>query len=241
MKKESVPLTFSSWDEDQAREINEQLATEDTLAVLRWAYENYGDELVYSCSFGAEGIVLIDLISRVRPNASILFLDTSFHFPETLALIDQVQKKYPELRINRIEPSLTKEQQAEQYGDKLWEKSPDVCCRLRKVEPLSGELKGIKAWISGLRREQSASRAQIQFVNIDTKFESIKICPLIHWKWEEIRSYISLYQLPYNPLHDQGYPSIGCATCTLPVAEGEDARAGRWTGSNKTECGLHQG
>ncbi|HBI05121.1 MAG TPA: phosphoadenylyl-sulfate reductase [Paenibacillaceae bacterium] len=239
MNNNHFSILYSSWDDRAAEDINHFLDRLDTLEMIRWAYDQYGDGLVYSCSFGAESMVLIDLISRVRPDASILFLDTGMHFPETLQLIKEVQERYPQLRINKIEPAITLTQQEEEYGKELWKKTPDVCCRLRKVEPLQKALYGGKAWISGLRRDQSPSRAQVQFVNKDEKFQSIKICPLIHWKWEDVWNYITAYQLPYNPLHDQGYPSIGCATCTLPVSEEGDSRSGRWSGFTKTECGLH--
>lgn len=117
--------------------------------------------------------------------------------------------------------------------------NPDHCCRLRKIIPLEKALSGAKAWISGLRREQSPTRAAAQFVNSDPQFRSIKICPLIHWSWEDVWNDIRIFQLPYNELHDLGYPSIGCAKCTRPVKAGEDSRAGRWGGSSKSECGLH--
>jgi phosphoadenosine phosphosulfate reductase len=239
MNRNQIPLRYSSWDDRIAEEMNHFLEQIDTLEMIRWAYDQYGDELVYSCSFGAESMVLIDLISRVRPDASIVFLDTGLHFPETLQLIKDVQERYPQLQINKIEPDLTLEQQEREYGAELWKKTPDQCCRLRKVEPLRQALTGVTAWISGLRRDQSPTRAHVQFINKDDKFKSIKVCPLIHWKWEDVWNYIKAYQLPYNPLHDQGYPSIGCAVCTSPVSGDGDSRAGRWAGFTKTECGLH--
>ena len=209
------------------------------LNVLQWAYDHYGDDLIYACSFGIEGIVLIDLIAKVRANAKIVFLDTDVHFKETYDTIRRVQEKYPELRIELKKPKLTLEEQAKQYGEKLWETAPNQCCNIRKIEPLHETLSEAKAWLSGLRREQSETRANTEFVNIDNKFESIKICPLIHWTWKDIWRYVSKYDLPYNVLHDQGYPSIGCETCTKPAFTMEDLRSGRWSGSGKTECGLH--
>lgn len=241
MISELKPITYSSWQDDEVEKVNRELGRNDTLDVLRWAYQAYENELVYSCSFGAEGMVLIDLISRVRPYARILFLDTGVHFPQTIKLISQVKEKYPGLKIDIIQSSLTLQEQEIRFGSRLWESNPDLCCRLRKVNPLQEALNGTKAWISGLRREQSPSRAGVQFVNLDTKFHSVKICPLIHWKWEDIWNYIEGYKLPYNPLHDQNYPSIGCETCTLPMKDGKDSRSGRWAGFHKNECGLHQG
>ncbi|MEW9668920.1 phosphoadenylyl-sulfate reductase [Ammoniphilus sp. 3BR4] len=232
-------VSYQTLTDEDYEQINAELGQKDTLDVLRWAYQTFQDELVYACSFGAEGVVLIDLIYKVRKDAKIIFLDTNKHFKETYELIDRVKEKYPELRIELLEPELTLEQQASQYGEELWKTGPDQCCQIRKIQPLNKALKGSKAWLSGLRREQSPTRANTQFVNKDRKFESLKICPLIHWTWEDVWNYIKFYQLTYNVLHDQGYPSIGCETCTLPVEGDGDSRAGRWAQSKKTECGLH--
>ena len=232
-------LCYERLDANQVAQINAQLAGKDALGVVRWAYEQFGDDLVYACSFGAEAMVLIDLIHQVKPDARLVFLDTDVHFPETIALIERVHETYPHLRIERIRPALTLEEQAAQYGNALWERDPDTCCRIRKVEPMERALSGVRAWLSGLRREQSPTRAKTEFVNLDAKFRSIKICPLIHWTWKDVWKYITQHGLPYNPLHDQGYPSIGCRPCTQPTGGREDSRAGRWVGFGKTECGLH--
>lgn len=206
-------------------------------AVLDWAYRVYGSDLVYACSFGAEGIVLIDLIAKVKEDADIVFLDTGLHFPETYSLIDKVKERYPSLNIQMKEPELTVDEQAEKHGSALWKREPDRCCYMRKIKPLEEALSGATAWISGLRREQSPSRSQTEYVNKDERFQSIKVCPLIHWTWDDVWTYIRVNNLDYNVLHDQGYPSIGCFPCTFR-AEG-DGRDGRWKGLNKTECGLH--
>ncbi|UOE95979.1 phosphoadenylyl-sulfate reductase [Alkalihalobacillus sp. LMS39] len=236
----SVP-TFTSLTAEEYVELNdEKLARKDAIDVLKWAYETYGDDLVYACSFGAEGMVLIDLISKVKKDATIVFLDTDFHFKETYQLIDEVKSKYPTLQIQLVKPELTPEQQAQEYGEELWKTSPDQCCKIRKLVPLEKELSKYSAWISGLRREQSPTRKNTQYVNKDNRFQSVKICPLIHWTWEEVWMYIRLHKLSYNQLHDQNYPSIGCENCTLPVSNGGDSREGRWANSQKTECGLHQ-
>lgn len=231
--------SFATATEERLAAINQELAQGDTVDVIKWAYKTFGDGLVYSCSFGAEGIVLIDLISGVKKDARVTFLDTNLHFSETYELIERVRDRYPDLRLTIKQPDMTLEEQAQAHGDELWSRQPDLCCQIRKVEPLDSALRGAVAWMSGLRREQSATRAHVQFVNRDEKFQSLKICPLIHWKWEEVWQYIRMFELPYNPLHDQSYPSIGCAPCTRPVAEGEDSRAGRWANQGKTECGLH--
>ncbi|WP_342504907.1 phosphoadenylyl-sulfate reductase [Sporosarcina sp. FSL K6-2383] len=234
-----VKLTYTEWVEtDQDLEINNE--TKGALNALRWAYGEYDDELVYACSFGVEGIVMIDLISQIKPTAKVVFLDTGLHFQETYALIDEVRKSYPQLAIELKKPADSVEQQAEKLGDKLWERQPDRCCYLRKVIPLREALSGAAAWLSGLRREQSPSRSQTNFINKDETFQSVKICPLIHWTWEDIWAYVDQHQLPYNPLHDQGYPSIGCAPCTLPGDTTTGSRLGRWADQTKTECGLHK-
>jgi len=231
-------LTYSTWQEPEL-----EFEVDDTykgaLEVLRWAYNQYGEEIVYACSFGIEGIVLIDCISKVKPDAKIVFLDTDVHFKETYETIERVKAKYPELRIELKKPSLTLEEQAKEYGPALWERNANQCCNIRKLIPLNETLKGAKAWISGLRREQSPTRANVEFINLDKRFESIKVCPLIHWTWKDVWRYVSKHDLPYNPLHDKGYPSIGCETCTKPAFTMDDLRSGRWSGQGKTECGLH--
>ncbi|SDI51532.1 phosphoadenylyl-sulfate reductase [Alteribacillus bidgolensis] len=234
-------LTYQTSTENRLKEINDQvLARKEALDVIRWGYEQYGNDLVYACSFGAEGIVLIDLISKIKPDAEIIFLDTDFHFKETYELIDKVKEKYPLLNIHMLKPKWTPAEQAEKEGDRLWETNPDRCCQIRKLEPLENALNQYSAWLSGLRREQSPTRQNTQFVNKDNRFSSIKICPLIHWTWEDVWMYIETFNLPYNPLHDQNYPSIGCVQCTSAVLEGDDLRSGRWSGQGKTECGLHK-
>ncbi|MEE1132872.1 MAG: phosphoadenylyl-sulfate reductase [Caryophanon sp.] len=231
-------LTFETWQEP-ARDFEVDDTYKGALNTLEWAYDTYGDEVVYACSFGIEGIVLIDLIAKVKPDAKIVFLDTNKHFDETYEVIEKVQKRYPQLRIELKQPKLTLEEQAEQYGDKLWETEPNQCCKVRKIEPLDESLSEAIAWISGLRREQGPTRANTNFINLDKRFESVKICPLIHWTWKDVWRYVSRNELDYNVLHDRGYPSIGCAPCTNPAFTEEDLRAGRWSGQGKTECGLH--
>jgi len=239
VSKGDYMLTYATWQEPTINfEVDE--SDKGALEVLRWSYAQYGDDIVYACSFGIEGIVLIDLISKVKPNATIVFLDTDVHFKETYETIERVKQKYPQLTIKMQKPKLTLEQQKDQYGDELWKSHPNQCCDIRKIKPLHEALSGAKAWISGLRREQSPTRQHTNFINRDDKFKSIKICPLIHWSWKDIWRYVSKHDLTYNPLHDQGYPSIGCEHCTQPAFTMDDLRAGRWQGTGKTECGLHE-
>jgi phosphoadenosine phosphosulfate reductase len=232
-------VTYENWSQ-----ISDTLPIDDVTkgarSVLEWAYRQYPeDKIVYASSFGAEAIVLIDLIQQVKPDAHIVFLDTGLHFPETYDVIDKIEARFPSLKIERKLPALSLDEQREEYGSALWKRDPNQCCQIRKVIPLRETLTAKDAWISGLRREQSPTRKDTQFLNKDGKFENIKICPLIHWTWDEVWSYIKEKDLPYNLLHDQGYPSIGCFPCTQPAGTNGDSRAGRWAGSGKTECGLH--
>ncbi|MFS0647220.1 phosphoadenylyl-sulfate reductase [Siminovitchia sp. 179-K 8D1 HS] len=236
----NIPLiSYKEFQEDPFKDWVPADETKGAVKILQWAYDSYKDAIIYACSFGAEGIVLIDLISKIKQDAQIVFLDTGVHFKETYELIDKVKEKYPELNIQLKKPALTLEEQAKQYGSELWKSRPDLCCFIRKVKPLEEVLQGVPAWISGLRREQSSSRKDTNFVNKDERFRSIKVCPLIYWTWEDVWNYIRENNLPYNPLHDKGYHSIGCEPCTSPVTNNEDFRAGRWAGFHKTECGLH--
>jgi phosphoadenosine phosphosulfate reductase len=230
-------LTYESWDKESSKRTRDGF--KDYFDVINWAYRHYQDKIVYACSFGAEGIVLIDLISKVNRNAKVIFLDTDLHFKETYELINKIKNKYRDLDIEMVKPKITLKEQAKLYGHELWKNNANGCCHIRKIEPLAEQLSGMKAWISGLRREQSLTRKHVEFVNKDDKFKLIKICPLIHWNWDDVWSYIKLNNLPYNELHDQNYPSIGCSKCTLPVLDSSSSRGGRWANSEKTECGLH--
>lgn len=234
-----MTLTYQNWSQ-----ISGDFPTADdtkgALSVLEWAFSTYPeDQIVYASSFGAEAIVLIDLIQRIKADAHIVFLDTGLHFPETYEVIQKIEARFPKLRIEQKQPKLSLDEQAAEYGSALWKRDPNQCCYIRKVLPLQEALTAKQAWISGLRREQSPTRAHTEFLNKDDKFKNIKICPLIHWSSEEVWSYIKTKDLPYNSLHDHQYPSIGCFPCTQPAGADGDTRAGRWTGSSKTECGLH--
>jgi len=229
--------TYQAWDDVEISKINTE--SKDYFDILKWAYRTYQDhDIVYACSFGAEGIVLIDLISKVSKHAHVVFLDTGLHFKETYELIEKVKEKYPTLKIELKQPNISLQEQENQYGGELWDRNPNQCCQLRKIIPLTEVLSSKIAWVSGLRREQSPTRKNTQYVNKDEKFKLVKICPLIHWKWEDVWNYISLNKLPYNELHDKNYPSIGCAPCTQAVIN-DDPRSGRWANHQKTECGLH--
>jgi len=206
--------------------------------VIEWATRTFSN-LTLACSFGAEDIVLVDMLQKISPSTDIFYLDTDFHFRETYETRDKIAARYG-LDFIQVKPSLTPEEQAQQYGDELWKKDPNACCNIRKVEPLKGILAKYEAWITGIRRDQAPTRANAKKVEYDTKFGLVKFNPLADWTSDQVWTYIREHDLIYNPLHDRNYPSIGCEYCTRPVMPGEDPRAGRWSGSDKTECGLHQ-
>lgn len=210
--------------------------------VLTAAIERYAPKIVVACSFGAEDVVLVDMAHRINPTVPLFYLDTDFLFPETYATRDRVIERYglQPAQVIQMKSLLTPQAQAESYGEALWARDPDQCCRLRKVEPLTRVLRGYDAWITGIRRDQAPSRADAGLIEWDPKFELVKVNPLARWTWADVWTYIKVYEVPYNPLHDRNYPSIGCTHCTAPVAPGDDPRAGRWKNFVKTECGLHK-
>jgi len=212
---------------------------EDPKKLLKEAYHLFSEGVILACSFGAEDVVLVDMVCKIVESPRIFYLDTNLHFQETYDTRDRLTAKYG-VEFIQVKPDLTLEQQAEKYGDKLWEREPNQCCAIRKVEPLQRILNRNKAWITGIRREQSITRANAQRVEWDSKFQLLKFNPLVEWTNEQVWEYIKTHQVPYNPLHDQHYPSIGCSVCTKPVRPGEDPRSGRWAGFTKTECGLHK-
>ncbi len=210
--------------------------------VLTAAIDRYGPNIVLACSFGAEDVVLVDMVHRIAPRTPLFYLDTDFLFPETYATRDRIIERYQlqPAQVLQVRPLLTPERQAQQYGEALWASDPDRCCQVRKVEPLTRVLKGFDAWITGIRRDQAPTRAAAKLIEWDAKFGLVKVNPLAKWTWGDVWTYIKIYEVPYNELHDRNYPSIGCTHCTKPVLPGEDPRSGRWQGSAKTECGLHK-
>ena len=206
--------------------------------VLAWTWEQFGADASLASSFGAEDVVLIDLASRIGASFPTFTLDTDFLFPETYELISQLEERY-ELKVERLRPKLSPEEQAEHFGEALWHRHPDHCCGIRKIDPLKERLGSASAWITGIRREQSATRAHARKLEWDDKFRLVKLNPLADWSEGEVWAYIRSRRVPYNPLHDRSYPSIGCVHCTRAVLPDEDHRAGRWSGLAKTECGLH--
>jgi phosphoadenosine phosphosulfate reductase len=229
--------TFSN---EELSYLNEDFEASGPSAVLEWINATFSlGEVVMATGFGAEGVVLIDMLARINKRFPIFYLDTELLFPETYRLRHELEERYGIRFIQQLSP-LPPTEQARLYGDKLWERKPDQCCNLRKVEPLRAALKDRTGWITAIRREQSPSRAKAQILEWDAKFGLYKFNPLAAWKKDEVWDYIALHDVPYNPLYDRGYASIGCLHCTTPVAPGEDERAGRWRGFQKTECGLHK-
>ncbi len=208
------------------------------LDILTWASESFGERLTFATGFGAEGCVIIDLVGRAQLPIDLFTLDTGVLFPETYELWRRLEAKYG-ITIRAVKPALTLEQQAESHGPALWEREPDRCCDLRKVKPLKHALVGFDAWITAIRRDQTPERATAQIVEHDRKFDLVKINPLVAWTHDQVWGHLYAHDVPYNPLHEQGYPSIGCQPCTSAVVPGENLRAGRWRGSAKKECGLH--
>jgi phosphoadenosine phosphosulfate reductase len=206
--------------------------------VLAWAFETFGNRVAISSAFGVEGMVLIDIASRLGENFRLFTIDTEFLFPETYALMDRIEEKYG-IQIEKVYSVLSPEEQERTHGGALWSRNPDLCCNLRKVEPLRRKLAELDAWITSIRRDQTYARADAGKIEWDAKFGLVKINPIADWTAKQVWRYIHDHDVPYNPLHNQNYPSIGCTHCTRAVRPGEDERAGRWVGFAKTECGLH--
>ena len=206
--------------------------------VVRWGLAEFHPHAAIASSFGAEDVVLIDIAARVRPDIRVFTLDTDFLFAETYELIDKIEKKYG-IRVERVKSLYTPEQQAEKLAPKLWTIDPNQCCALRKVEPLKAKLATLTAWVTGIRRDQAATRANAKKIEWDKSFGLVKCNPVADWTWDRVWEYVRQHDVPYNPLHEQNYPSIGCVQCTRQVQPGEDPRAGRWSGFAKKECGLH--
>lgn len=215
-----------------------ELEDADPVAILRWAAARFAPRLGFGTGFGVEGCVLIDLAARHGIPVDVFTLDTGVFFGETYELWARLEARYG-ITIRAVRPALTLEEQAARHGDALWARDPDACCRIRKVEPLAGAAGDFDAWIAAIRRDQTAERATARVVERDRRFGIVKINPLVRWTIKDVWRHVVDHDVPYNPLHDQGFPSIGCAPCTSPVGPGEDERAGRWRGTGKTECGLH--
>lgn len=210
--------------------------------ILTWAVERYCPRLAMATAFGAEGCALLHLLAEVRDRTGklpyLFNLDTGYQFRETLETRERLMERYG-LEIHLVRPAPALREVVSEVGKPLYSTDPDLCCHLRKVVPLQQTLAGHEAWISAIRRDQTPARAQAGLVEWDQRFGLVKVNPLANWTKRDVWHLLLKHEVPYNPLHDQGYPSIGCWPCTRPVGSDEGDRAGRWPGSAKTECGLH--
>jgi phosphoadenosine phosphosulfate reductase len=204
--------------------------------LLRWTDENFGGNYIVASNM--QDAVLVDLAAKVRPGVDVLFLDTGYHFVETIGTRDAVEAVY-DINVVNVTPENTVAKQDELFGKDLFAREPNECCRMRKVEPLSAALRGYSAWVTGIRRVEAPTRANAALISWDKAFGLVKINPLAAWSDEDMQAYIDANDVLVNPLVFEGYPSIGCAPCTAKPVEGADPRSGRWAGLSKTECGLH--
>jgi phosphoadenosine phosphosulfate reductase len=224
------PCTASLADIDlsELAAISADLEHKPASAAVRWAWDRFGGCIVLASSF--QDSVLLDIAMRTAPELEVVFLDTQYHFEETLQYVKQIEQRY-DMNLTVMEPLVE--------PDELWKVDTNECCTLRKVEPLARALDGKQAWMTGLRRSEASTRANAPIVGLDVGRGVVKVNPLATWTDADVAAYVRDHDLPEHPLRDQGYLSIGCWPCTRPVGEGEDARAGRWAGSGKVECGLH--
>lgn len=228
------------WTEEELKKVSESLEGKAPEEAIKWAVENFAvKDLSLACSFGAEDVVLVDMLVKIKPDARIFYLDTDLLFKETNEVKDRLVKHYG-IKPERYGAKSTLEEMAKEHGPELWKRDPDKCCNIRKMIPLAEALKDLKCWITGIRRDQAPTRANAPVVSWDGKFQLVKINPLVRWTSKDVWDYITKNNVPYNVLHDRNYPSIGCEPCTKQVMPGEDPRAGRWAGFQKTECGLHK-
>jgi phosphoadenosine phosphosulfate reductase len=228
---------------EEVQSLDRQFNKLPTEEVLRWAWKRFGKRAAIGTSFQGAGLVMMDIARKNGLQFPAFTLDTGLLFPETLELKQRLET-YFGYEIESLHPDLTVEQQAQAHGPELWKRDPDLCCTMRKVLPLQNKLSDIDCWITGLRREQSATRSEIGIIEIylfdeTSGREIVKLNPMANWDRDAIWKYIRENKIPYNPLQDQGYRSIGCWPCTSQTANGQDERAGRWTGFNKVECGIH--
>jgi phosphoadenosine phosphosulfate reductase len=222
--------------ESLANQAAEKLKGAPADEVIKWAAETFGSRLCITSSM--TDAVIVDLASKVVPGIDVLFLDTGYHFAETIGTRDAVSVVYPVNVIN-VTPPTTVEEQDTELGPKLYARNPDLCCYLRKVVPLEKSLEPYDAWLTGVRREETDIRTDTRVVQWDAKRQMVKVNPIVEWSQQEVDDYIAKNGVLVNPLVYDGYPSIGCSTCTARVEQGADPRSGRWAGTAKTECGIH--
>ena len=213
-----------------------ELGSASAEELLRWTDKHFGGEYIVASNM--QDAVLVDLAAKVRPGVDVLFLDTGYHFVETIGTRDAVEAVY-DVNVVNVRPEHTVAEQDALFGKNLFARQPNECCRMRKVEPLSKALRGYSAWVTGIRRVEAPTRANAPLISWDKAFGLVKINPLAAWSDDDVQDYIDSNGVLVNALVFEGYPSIGCAPCTAKPVEGADPRSGRWAGQNKTECGLH--
>lgn len=231
------PGITASQDRFDEEAVAEELEPLSASKVLEWAFDQFGQDMYIACSFQKTSSVVMQLATEINPQARFFYLDTDVLFHETYETRDRLAAHF-NVEFERWH-NITIEEQAEVYGDKLWSSDPDACCGLRKVEPMRRALSSVDAWVAGVRRADSATRAKTRKLAWDRKFNLWKLNPIADWSERDVWNHLNKHNVPYNPLHDQGYPSIGCTHCTRPVVPGQSARDGRWSGSGKTECGIN--
>ena len=218
------------------QEVNATLENKEPQEILTWAWETFGPEMAATSSFQTQSLPLLHMITKNTPEMPVFFLDTGFHFPETLAFRDRLVRELG-VRVETIRPEMGHEGFKRRYGD-LHQHKPELCCYLNKVQPLQKAMKGLAAWVSGIRRDQTAERSNTPIVGLQAN-GLYKVCPLARWTRRQVYLYVHEHKLPEHPLLAKGYMSIGCAPCTRATFEGEEERAGRWAGRAMNECGLH--
>jgi phosphoadenosine phosphosulfate reductase len=228
-----VAMAVEEWTD-----VNLKLMGSTPRAILEWAVERFQPRLTMATAFGAEGCVLIHLLAEIDPKVRVFNLDTGYQFAETLALREQIRDRYG-IEVEMVRPETTAAEYENEHGGPVYRAHPDQCCYDRKIVPLRRALVGYDAWITAIRGDQSSHRGAASVVGMDRKFGLVKVNPLLNWSRRDVWAFIATHNVPYNPLHDQGFASIGCWPCTRAVAEGDAERAGRWAGHAKTECGLH--
>lgn len=238
-----MTLRAEEINKDEVRELNEKFENAKLEDILRWAWDKYGTRAAIGTSFQGAGLVMIHHALKAGLPFPIFTLDTQLLFPETVALQKRLEDFFG-IKIESLYPEQTPDEQAAEHGPELWNRHPDLCCTMRKVMPLQNKLEQLAVWITGLRRQQSETRQKtgiLELYHFDVLRDHyiLKLNPMSNWSREAVWDYIKANQIPYNPLQDRGYRSIGCMPCTRATASGEDERAGRWTGFDKAECGIH--
>lgn len=227
-------MVGTDWDD-----VSQWLQGRHPREVLQWAVESFYPKLTMATAFGPEGCVILHLLSEIEPRVRVFNLDTGYQFAETLELRDRIAERYG-IEVEMVRADTTVPEYEAENGGPVYTHSPDRCCHARKIVPLRKAIVGYDAWVSAIRGDQSRDRARAKLVGFDEKFGLVKVNPLLSWTKRDVWAFVVTNKVPYNPLHDQGYPSIGCWPCTKAVGVGEsDERAGRWAGQAKTECGLH--